>query len=137
MKRGTFKYLEQILIDYPDYDKRIRRRREEIEIPWREIDENVGGGKSSISANGIEKIASALIEDKMLCRMEDEQTAVRKALDISHPTMRAVIETYYFKRPRLLTWEGVAQECYISADHAKKVRTAFFKVLAKELGMDE
>ena len=137
MKRGTFKYLEQILIDYPDYDKRIKRRREEIFYPEKEHDENVGGGRTNINFSTVERMASALISDKMIVRLEDEKEAIEKTLDLSHPTMRAVIETYYFKRPRLLTWDGVASECNIHVVHAKKVRTEFLKLLAAELGMSD
>ena len=46
MKQGTFKYIEQLLREYPEMDNYIKQREEELIFPDElAIDKNKGGGR--------------------------------------------------------------------------------------------
>ena len=50
----TTEQLEDMLRDYPNLNKRIKNRVDEIRNPYSPADENISGGKSD-NGNGIEK----------------------------------------------------------------------------------
>jgi RinA family phage transcriptional activator len=46
-----------------------------------------------------------------------------------------VIQLRYWKRPQLLTWEGIAQEAHISRRQAFNIRDEIIWAMANMLGM--
>ncbi len=46
MRKGTFQYIEQILVDYNQTEKHIQQRINELKYPVQIVDENIGGGNS-------------------------------------------------------------------------------------------
>ena len=50
MRKGTFQYIEQILVDYNQTEKHIQQRINELKYPVQIVDENIGGGKSSFTS---------------------------------------------------------------------------------------
>ena len=57
----TFRYCEGILYDFHSYEKLISDREDEIINPFRNVDENIGGGRNTFISNNTDRIASALV----------------------------------------------------------------------------
>lgn len=136
MQWPKFKYIEAILRDYPDYGKHITEREQEIFYPvsFKE-DENIGGGRSSNISNPTEQKALTIAEDKRLLTLRKYKQAIDDAVNEADETTEAIIREYYFTRPQLKTWAGVAQELHVSDRQCRRMRDSFFDKVAKKLGL--
>lgn len=136
MKQGTFKYIEQLLNEYPDMDRYISLRIEELKYPnSTELDQNIGGGSSGFISNPTERMVMTIAEDKRLKNIELNKRAIEKILFESDKLTTDIIRMYYFNKPRLKTWEGIALAICVSEGHCRKLRTRFFEKVADELGL--
>ena len=135
MNNGTFKFIEQTLIDFNDIDKHIDKRIEAIKYPVVHTDENIGGGKSNTVSSPTERLAITLADDLMLSNLRNIKQNVEVVLDSLEPEARKVIDLYYICQPRKYTWVGVAQECDYSESQCRRIRNAVFEEIAKKLGL--
>lgn len=135
MNNGTFKFIEQTLIDFNDMDDHIKKRIESLKYPVVHTDENIGGGRSNLTTDPTERLAITLADDLMLSNLRNIKKAVEVVLDDLEPRARDVIELYYMEKPRLLTWSGVAMETNYSSSQCRRIRNLVFKEIAKKLGL--
>lgn len=136
MKTGTYKYIEQLLMDYPQMGNYIAKREEELYYPAEvELDQNIGGGRSSFISQPTERMAITIVEDKRLRELARCKGAIDKLINESDFIMVGVIQMFYFQKPRLRTWEGIAMDTGLSERHCRRLRDKFFLAVADELGM--
>lgn len=135
MNNGTFKFIEQTLIDYNDIDKHIEQRVKALRYPVIHTDENIGGGRSNLTSNPTERLAITLADDLMLSNLRNIKQIVEVVLDDLEPRARDVIELYYMEKPRQLTWAGVAMETDYSSSQCRRIRNLVFEEIAKKLGL--
>jgi len=136
MKRGTFVYIEQLLREYPEMGNYIKQREEELIYPDElVIDQNIGGGRSSFISKPTERMAITIIEDKRLRELSRCKCAIDKLISEADFIMVGVIQMFYFEKPRLRTWEGIAMDTGLSERHCRRLRDKFFQAVADELGM--
>lgn len=136
MRTDTFKQIESVLRDYPDYDRHIAERERTLLNPDSIYsDENIGGGRSSFISNPTEMRALTLAEDRQLQVLRFQSRKVEKVINESDPFTNEIIREYYFTRPLLKTWEGVAHAVNMSSGHCRRLRNSFFERLANELGL--
>ena len=136
MKAGTFKYIEQLLREYPDMGNYIAKREEELIYPDElALDQNIGGGRSPFISRPTERMAITIIEDKRLRELARCKQAIDKLIEEVDPITVGVIQMFYFARPRLKTWEGIAMDSELSERQCRRFRDRFFKLLAEELGL--
>ena len=92
MRRNTFKNIEAILRDYPDYDRYIADREESILYPDAIYsDENIGGGRGSRISNPTEQKALTIAEDKRLNTLKTYRDGVEKVINESDPITNMII----------------------------------------------
>jgi RinA family phage transcriptional activator len=97
MKKSVKKLVDQMLFDYPKIDGYVDKRREEIQYPYIEQDENVGGGKAKNKiSKPIENMIISLDEDKILTGLIAQKNAIYKAFKDVDPTIQPIIKRYYF-----------------------------------------
>lgn len=135
MNNGTFKFIEQILIDFNDIDDHIAKRVEALKYPVVHSDNNVGGGKSNLVSSPTERLAITLADDLMLSNLRDTKRVVEEVLNELEPKSRKVIELYYIDKPRTLTWAGVALAVSYTERHCRRIRNKVFEEIAKRLGV--
>lgn len=134
MRQGLRSYLEVILVDYPDLDKHITDREQEILHPDNVYaDENIGGGRGSRISNPTAKKAVTIADDKNIQSFKRYRDAIEKVINQSDEITNQIIKEYYFTKPRTKTWEGVAQTVNYSKRHCLTLRDIFFEKLAEEL----
>lgn len=136
MKRGTFKHIEEILRDYPRIEKYLKEREEELLYPTQEIDENVGGSRSTDIIKVTERKAITLAEDMRLRELRKQKEAIDYTFKKSDYLTQRIITCYYMSDIKK-TWESVSYELssgQISTRTLRRLRTDFFKTLAFVLG---
>lgn len=135
MNNGTFKFIEQTLIDFNDIDDHIKKRIKALKYPVIHTDENIGGGRSNLTSNPTERMAITLADDLMLSNLRNIKEVVEVVLDELEPRARDVIELYYMEKPRVFTWSGVAMETSYSPSQCRRIRNLAFEEIAKKLGL--
>lgn len=134
MERATFNYIAKVLHDYPHIDQYIKDRELELMAPWREQDQNIGGGKASMS-NGQEHMAITIADDRRLTNLQNRKLVVDKCLDKSDDLTVNIIQELYFKERPEYTVQGLADKLNLNDSTLRRHRGQFFKLIAEEIGL--
>lgn len=133
LSRAAFRHIEAELYSYHDTLKRIKELRKHIMFDNDNPDENVGGGKSNIPGKPTEQIATRLVMDKRLEKLEEMAEAIKFAYNALTDDHRKVIETKYWSRKRL-TWDDVAIQLNMHRNTAMKLRRDVVYLIANRIG---
>lgn len=133
MRDGTYRYLVQILKDYRRTDGYIKQREEELMHPYRETDENIGGGRSSFISNPSERMAITISEDRRLANLERNRDVIDKCMDQTDVVTKELIRYMYIDYN--LNTIRAAQETNISERHARRLHKRFIETIADEIGI--
>lgn len=119
-------------MDYPRYPTLIAKRR--VELSVREVDENVGGGKSNIMGKPVENLAVRYMTDKRLLFLKNVQEAIRDTLDGLDDNTRKIIELRYFNNDEY-NWKQVAKLCSYSPAQIYRIRYRVLETFANRAGL--
>ena len=136
MDKSELAYFEKLFKEYYSYDKKILLRKAELTV--REIDENVGGGKSNIRAKTVENMVIKQLSDERLVFLENVKDAIEYTLDmieIINPQFKALIVEKYFKNGGIETWGDVAKRVGWSTSQAYNIRYKTLEIFANKLGL--
>nr|DAU23454.1 MAG TPA: transcriptional activator [Caudoviricetes sp.] len=136
MDKSELAYFEKLFKDYYSYDKKILLRKAELAV--REIDENVGGGKSNIRAKTVENMVIKQLSDERLVFLENAKDAIEYTLDVIemiNPHFKTLIVEKYFKNGGIETWEDVAKRVGWSTSQAYNIRYKTLEIFANKLGL--
>lgn len=136
MDKSELAYFEKLFKEYYTYDKKILLRKAELTV--REIDENVGGGKSNIRAKTVENMVIKQLSDERLVFLENVKNAIEYTLDMIemiNPQFKTLIVEKYFKNGGIETWEDVAKRVGWSTSQAYNIRYKTLEIFANKLGL--
>lgn len=136
MDKSELAYFEKLFKEYYSYDKKILLRKAELTV--REIDENVGGGKSNIRAKTVENMVIKQLSDERLVFLENVKDAIEYTLDMIemiNPHFKTIIVEKYFKNGGIETWEDVAKRVGWSTSQAYNIRYKTLEIFANKLGL--
>ena len=136
MDKAELAYFEKLFKDYYTYDKKILLRKAELAV--REIDENVGGGKSNIRAKTVENMVIKQLSDERLVFLENTKDAIEYTLnmvELINPHFKTLIVEKYFKNGGIETWEDVAKRVGWSTSQAYNIRYKTLEIFANKLGL--
>lgn len=136
MDKSELAYFEKLFKEYYSYDKKILLRKAELAV--REIDENVGGGKSNIRAKTVENVVIKQLSDERLVFLENAKDAIEYTLDVIemiNPHFKTLIVEKYFKNGGIETWEDVAKRVGWSTSQAYNIRYKTLEIFANKLGL--
>lgn len=136
MDKSELAYFEKLFKEYYTYDKKILLRKAELTV--REIDENVGGGKSNIRAKTVENMVIKQLSDERLVFLENVKDAIEYTLDVIemiNPHFKTLIVEKYFKHGGIETWEDVAKRVGWSTSQAYNIRYKTLEIFANKLGL--
>lgn len=136
MDKSELAYFEKLFKEYYSYDKKILLRKAELTV--REIDENVGGGKSNIRAKTVENMVIKQLSDERLVFLENVKDAIEYTLDMIemiNPNFKTLIVEKYFKNGGIETWEDVAKRVGWSTSQAYNIRYKTLEIFANKLGL--
>ncbi|MBF7029674.1 transcriptional regulator [Staphylococcus kloosii] len=135
MRKSTINYLESELIQYNSTQKRMNDLREEIQYPWQEHDENIGGGQSNTISSTTERKATRLVTDRRLAHMERVSEAITNVYDNAAQVERDLMDLMYFDKPRKYTVDGAADRLCVSVRTFHRIKRRILTNLADELGI--
>lgn len=136
MDKAELAYFEKLFKDYYTYDKKILLRKAELAV--REIDENVGGGKSNIRAKTVENMVIKQLSDERLVFLENTKDAIEYTLnmvELINPQFKTLVVEKYFKNGGIETWEDVAKRVGWSTSQAYNIRYKTLEIFANKLGL--
>ena len=136
MDKAELAYFEKLFKDYHTYDKKILLRK--AELTYREIDENVGGGKSNIRAKTVENMVIKQLSDERLVFLKNVKEAIEYTLneiEMINPHFKTLIVDKYFKNGGIETWEDVAKRVGWSTSQAYNIRYKTLEIFANKLGL--
>lgn len=136
MDKAELAYFEKLFKEYYSYDKKILLRKAELAV--REIDENVGGGKSNIRAKTVENMVIKQLSDERLVFLENAKDAIEYTLnmvELINPQFKTLIVEKYFKNGGIETWEDVAKRVGWSTSQAYNIRYKTLEIFANKLGL--
>lgn len=119
----TFKKMEAEWYNYHNTLREIVRLEEEIMNPFKEdIDENVGGGRSTEISRPTERIATRLATHKQLLYLKEVTDAIKQVYDSLPDNYKKLVRLKYWNKNNDLTWEGIALELNVSEKQARRWR---------------
>lgn len=136
MDKAELAYFEKLFKDYHTYNKKILLRKAELTV--REIDENVGGGKSNIRAKTVESMVIKQLSDERLVFLKNVKDAIEYTLDVIemiNPQFKTLIVEKYFENGGIETWEDVAKRVGWSTSQAYNIRYKTLEIFANKLGL--
>lgn len=132
LSRYDLGYYERLFMDYPRYSTLIVKRRAELSI--REVDENVGGGKSNVMGKPVENLAVRYLSDKKLIFLQNVQEAIQDTLDGLDDNTRKIIELRYFHHDEY-SWKQVARLFNYSPAQIYRIRYRVLETFANRAGL--
>ena len=131
MRRCTKNYLEGILKLYPEYVAMIGDREASIMNPDEiYIDQNIGGGRSSVVGRPTERKVMSIIEDEDLNAIKHHKSVIERTLKNADPITFGIVEAHYFNDTKL---DSIAQDLETTFDFCNKLRKRYLDTLATEL----
>lgn len=118
-------------MDYHRYPTLIANRRAVLSV--REVDENVGGGKSNIMGKPVENLAVRYMTDKRLLFLQNVQDSICDTLDGLDDNTRKIIELRYFHHDEY-NWKQVARLFNYSPAQIYRIRYRVLETFANLAG---
>ena len=118
-------------MDYHKYPTLIANRRAVLSV--REVDENVGGGKSNIMGKPVENLAVRYLTDKRLLFLQNVQDAIHDTLNGLDENTRQMIELRYFNNDKY-NWRQVAKLFNYSPAQIYRIRYRVLEMFANRAG---
>lgn len=134
IKKATFKHVESELYCYHDTLREIEQLTKDIMFTKPNDDENIGGGKSSLTSQPTERIATQLATHKLLTRMQEITHKIEKVYTSLPEDYQKLIRIRYWTRPQTLTWDGIAGRLHVNRATAIRWRDNIVLLIADELG---
>ena len=131
LSRYDLSYYERLFMDYHRYPTLIANRRAVLSV--REVDENVGGGKSNIMGKPVENLAVRYMTDKRLLFLQNVQDSICDTLDGLDDNTRKIIELRYFHHDEY-SWKQVARLFNYSPAQIYRIRYRVLETFANRAG---
>lgn len=131
----TFKKMEAEWYNYHNTLKEIAKLRAEIMNPFQDdLDENVGGGRSSEMDKPTERIATRLVTHKQLLYLSEVTDAIKQVYDSLPDNYKKLVRLRYWNKNNEMTWYGIAQELNVSEKQAQRWRDKIIYSTMEVLG---
>ena len=101
----------------------------------RELDENVGGGKSNIMGKPVENLAIKYMTDKKLIFLQNIYESIEKTLNSLDDNTREIVTARYFENDGLWTWSQIAQEYHYASSQIYRIRYRVLEMFANYVGL--
>lgn len=136
MKTRTKRIIEEYLREYPETNRYLKERTLQIIYPYKETDENVGGGKAQYKYDqSVVYTAISLKEDKILNTLKHHRDIIDDCLDDAGEDTQMIIAELYFKRHQQYTMDGLIANdlIHVSRTQAFRLRDKFIQHVAEGL----
>lgn len=136
MRRSSKRYIRNLLCDYPNLDKYIKEREEELRTPYIEPDDNIGGGKAQYKQNEKEfHILVTIEQDRRLKALEKEKQVIQTTYEQAGAITQKIIKNVYFDQICSLTCLVNKGQIPIAQAQAYRLESEFIQEIADKLGV--
>jgi RinA family phage transcriptional activator len=129
--KKTFQHIEQELYSYHSTKKEIEQLKNDI---IHSTPKPFEGSRSNSVSSPVEAKVSRLLTSKRIEFLQDVVQAIDEVFSELPDDKKRLVEMKYWKRPQLLTWEGIAMECNISRVTAFRWRDEIITAIGDKLG---
>ena len=139
MRKETTNLVIAILKDYPEMDKKLAQRKYELQHPFHERDENIGGGKAENKPwTYYDNLIITLDQDRQIRALEKEQEVIGKVLSTTGTETKKIITNLYLKKDGTTIQSLVAKgKIWCSVTKAYQLRDSFIRDVANKLNISE
>lgn len=134
-------HVRELLMNYKQTQKEVEELRQGIMNPYRETDENYGGGKSSLPLFEVEEKAIKLATNKQILFRAHAIAVIDDVLNHSSDFAQRIIELKYFTavdsngNQKTQSWVAVANQVEgYSVDGCRKIEKHVCDRIAQQLG---
>lgn len=126
--------VEEAIRDTFKIEQLIEQRRCELEVPWRESDDNIGGGKSSKTHPSEEMLPIKLADDPLLNMYEHYKKIIVPLYNALTGIEMKVIYLYYTQpRERRASWKCVQEQIKMPTSVCRKICNDFVDKVSVKL----
>ncbi|WP_291472184.1 transcriptional regulator [Companilactobacillus sp.] len=133
LSKRKLAYLEELYSDYTNINNLIATRVLELDHPWKQTDENIGGGRSSHISRPQEEIVIKRENDIRLQWLLKLQVAGDKAVEQFTDEQQRMYELKYLSND-YYDWEIVGDIMGCSHTSIYRKRYKFLELLGKQIG---
>lgn len=133
IKKGTFQHIESELYAYHETRKEIVRLKNDILYASHPADSN-GGGRSNLPGDPTARTATLIATHKRIDQLERIADSIETVIERLPEDKRRFVHLRYWKKPQLLTWDGLAAELNVSRRQAIRWRDEIIWSIAEKLG---
>lgn len=138
MRKATFNYIRDILVEHPRIEEYIKKREEELRHPYRESDINAGIKGSRQSYDALDNLMVTMEQDKNLQRLKRNKVVIDSLLEEADADTKVIISELYMKRYARYTMGGLIGNglIFVGRTKAYELRDKFFLEVAKDLDLN-
>lgn len=125
-------WLEDKFQRYKQMDKEIAIRKEELKI--KQVDENIGGGKTNQISRPVENEVLKGINDPYIKTRELWKESIEKIYKESSEEVQKIVCEKYWSDKSYMSWSQIAKDNYISKSQVYRLRYDILERFAKEIG---
>lgn len=134
MNRGTFKFLEDILRDYPTVQDYIEKRQAQLKYTAKFCHEDCAAYNTEQSQD---LMALSIKIDKQMVQLFINEECIAACLAEADDLTVQIIEELYFKHRAQMNLERLAQLLNVSVSGVSMRRKQFMESLAEKLGLED
>lgn len=132
LNSNDLKWLEDKFKRYHQLDREIAIRKEELKL--REIDENIGGGKSNVVSSTVENQVIKEMTDPFINQREVWKRAVDKTIDEQNEKVKLLIQDKFWGEQNYMDWETIGEQHGFTKSTVYRIRYKVLETFAKKIG---
>lgn len=134
LKKATFKHIEAELYCFKETLREIEQIRQDILHGQASDDENIGGGRGNLPSSPTEQRAVTVMTHRRLQQLERIANAIQTVYEALPQEKKKLVQLLYWTRPQRYTWDGLAEQLYVSKWQAMRWRNEIVRAIAELLG---
>ncbi len=124
--------LDRKFANYPNYNKEIAIRKEELKM--REVDENIGGGKGNILSKPVEDQIIKELSDPYIVNRQLWKKCVLETLEEQDEDVRRLMELKYWGADSWMDWASFGKKHGYSKPTIYRIRQKVLFAFARKIG---
>lgn len=134
IRKGTFQYIESELFAYHETRQEIVRLKNDL-LYGSNTPDSTGGGRSNLPGDPTGRTGTLLVTHRRIEQLERITDAIESVYERLPADKKKFIYLRYWKRPQLLTWDGIAAELNVSRRQAFRWRDEVIWAIAEKSGL--
>lgn len=132
LSRDDLVWLENKFYRYNQLDREIAIRKEELKL--KEVDDNIGGGKSNIAGRPIESQVIKEQSDNFIMIRQKWKKSIQEVYATSNEDIKIIIQRKYWGEDKYMNWEDIGKIHNMSKTQVYRVRYHILEKFAKLIG---